>query len=267
MPPSSTRPIFLTARWQYLAMINYVVDPEILEPLVPRGCELDLWQGQAYVSLVGFRFLDTKLKGLPIPFHRDFDEINLRFYIRRKDHENETNAEWKRAVAFIKEIVPKFAIAFTARTFYNEPYIAIPTRHTINLGPENENTGNAEAGHQQTGKLQVKYEWKYRGRWNHLSVQPTGVAQPMREGSDEQFIAEHYWGYTAQKDGGTIEYQVTHPAWRVWSCVDSKIDVDVAELYGERFVAPLSQTPSSVFLAEGSEISVSNGRRIDLTSI
>ena len=242
-------------------MINYVVEPEILEPLVPRGCELDLWQGRAHVSLVGFRFLDTRLKGLPIPFHRDFDEINLRFYVRRRDHENETDSEWKRAVAFVKEIVPKFAIAYTARTFYNEPYIAIPTRHTINIGSESE-----QAGYEQAGNRQVKYEWKYRGRWNHLSVQPTGDAQPMSEGSEEQFIAEHYWGYTAQKDGGTLEYQVTHPPWRVWSCVDSTIEIDVAELYGERFVAPLSQLPSSVFLAEGSDISVSNGRRIDLTS-
>lgn len=246
----TTRPIFLTARWRHLAMINYVVDPAILAPLVPKGCELDLWQDRAFVSLVGFRFLDTRLKGIPIPFHRDFDEINLRFYIRRKDVDNETDAPWKRAVAFVKEIVPKFAIAFTARTFYNEPYIAVPTRHRIAIGDE----GNS-------GRL-VQYEWKYYGRWNRISVVPTGDPQAMIDGSEEQFIAEHYWGYTAQKDGGTLEYQVTHPPWRVWSCVEPQIDIDVAALYGRQFVEPLGGRPTSAFLAEGSEVSVSHGRRI-----
>lgn len=253
MSSSKPRPLFLTAQWRYLAMINYAVDPKILEPLVPRGCELDLWNGQAFVSLVGFRFLDTRLKGIPIPFHRDFDEINLRFYVRRKDHENETDGEWKRAVAFVKEIVPKRAIAWTARVFYNEPYIAVPTRHTIQI----------ETGDDPSKSRLVQYEWKYRGQWNSLSVEPVGDPQPMTDGSEEQFIAEHYWGYTAQRDGGTIEYQVKHPSWRVWSCTDPNVQINVADLYGEQFVAPLKQPPTSVFLAEGSEVSVSNGRRVE----
>ncbi len=48
--------VFLTAEWRYLAMFNYEVPPELLAPLVPRGTELDSWQGKVYVSLVGFLF-------------------------------------------------------------------------------------------------------------------------------------------------------------------------------------------------------------------
>ncbi|MCA9135242.1 MAG: DUF2071 domain-containing protein [Planctomycetales bacterium] len=243
----------MSAQWRYLTMINYSVDREILDPLVPRGCELDLWNDQAYVSLVGFRFLDTRLKGIPIPFHRDFDEINLRFYVRRKDHENETDGDWKRAVAFVKEIVPKRAIALTARLFYNEPYIAVPTRHVIKM----------DVGSGEKANRIVRYGWKFRGKWNSISVRPVGDPNALTDGSEEQFIAEHYWGYTAQKDGGTLEYQVTHPAWRVWSCVDPQIEINVAELYGSQFETALRQTPTSAFLAEGSDVSVSNGRRVE----
>ncbi|HTO08358.1 MAG TPA: DUF2071 domain-containing protein, partial [Myxococcota bacterium] len=122
----SLGPVFLTAEWRDLAMLNYEIDPAVLEPRVPAGTELDAWSGRTFVSVVGFRFLRTRVLGVPVPYHVDFDEVNLRFYVRRK-----SGADWRRGVVFVKEIVPRRAIALVARVAYAENYVAHPMRHSI----------------------------------------------------------------------------------------------------------------------------------------
>jgi uncharacterized protein YqjF (DUF2071 family) len=230
--------IFLTAQWRHLAMLNYVVDPHLLQPLVPSGTELDFFADRAYVSLVGFRFLDTKVFGIPIPFHRDFDEVNLRFYVRRN-----TGSELRRGVVFIREIVPKRAIAAIARWVYNENYVAVPMRHQI--APE-----------------RVSYEW---GDDCRMELRPEGELCLPASGSEEQFIAEHYWGYTAQRDGGSIEYKVAHEAWRLRRAASARFEGDAASLYGKEFAQILTRQPDSALLAEGSPIQVMRGARIAST--
>lgn len=237
---------FLTARWHDLAMINYPVDPVILADLVPPGTELDSWRGATYVSMVGFRFLRTKVLGVPVPFHRNFDEVNLRFYVRR-----ETPVGPRRGVVFVKEIVPRAAIAWVARTLYNERYVALPMRHKTSLpAPGSNGVGSAS------------YEWRTGSRWNGLSVNVEGPAQFRPEDSEEAFITEHYWGYVAQRDGGTLEYQVEHPRWRVWTGVSCRLDCDVERLYGSRFREALEGKPNSSFVADGSEVAVRRGDKL-----
>jgi uncharacterized protein YqjF (DUF2071 family) len=230
-----SRKVFLTAEWRQLAMLNYEIEPSLLAPFVPRGTELDCWNGKTFVSMVGFRFLKTRVLGVPIPFHRDFEEVNLRFYVRRKADDG-----WRRGVVFIKEIVPRAAIAFIARKFYNEPYIALPMAHRVEAGA-------------------AEYSWHFNGRSNSLKVVTRGEPQELRVGSEAEFITEHYWGYTAQRDGSTLEYRVEHPRWCVWDVQEAELDCDAAGLYGKQFATALSAKPSSAFLAEGSPVSVSKG--------
>ncbi len=116
---------FLTAEWRKLAFANYEVSPDMLLPYLPYGTELDLWKDRCYVSLIGFMFQETRLKGIKIPFHVNFEEVNLRFYVKRW-----SGKEWRRGVVFIKEIVPKPAIAFVANTLYNENYQSLPMKHS-----------------------------------------------------------------------------------------------------------------------------------------
>ena len=234
---------FLTATWRYLVMLNYEVDPEVLRPLVPSGTELDTWQGKSFASMVGFRFLDTRVRGLAVPFHRNFDEVNLRYYVRYRGPEG-----WRRGVAFVKEIVPRLAIATVARVLYNEPYVALPMRHTMEMR-------SAEQG--TPGRLE--YAWKAGGRWQHLSARTRGTPQASAPGSEEEFITEHYWGYTPQRDGGCAEYRVEHPRWSVWQVDGVELDCDVGGLYGVRFEPFLRRHPSSAFVADGSEVSVYPG--------
>ncbi len=226
---------FLTAEWRYLAMLNYAVDPRILAEYLPAGTELDFHEGKTYVSLVGLRFLRTRLLGMPIPLHTDFDEVNLRFYVRRGE---------KRATVFIREIVPRWAIAKIAQLAYNEKYIALPMWNRIAMPL-------------------VEYGWELRGARNYLRVECAG-GEPvdLESGSLGQFIAEHYWGYCAQRDGGTVEYRLEHPPWRVWPGLRSEIRIDVEKLYGAQFVETLAAQPVSSFVAEGSAVKVFKPRRV-----
>jgi uncharacterized protein len=229
---------FLTAEWRHLVMLNYEVDPGILAGHVPAGTELDRWNGRTLVSVVGFRFLRTRVLGIGVPFHRDFDEVNLRFYVRRRAEEG-----WRRGVVFVREVVPRRAVAWLARLLYNENYAAYPMRHAITPG-------------------RVSYGWRSGGRWNELSLNSEGEPVLPAQGSEEKFITEHYWGYARQRDGGTVEYRVEHPRWSVRRAARAALDCDVAGFYGPVFAPALGPLPSSAFLAEGSAIAVRRGVRL-----
>jgi Uncharacterized conserved protein len=226
---------FLTANWRYLAMLNFVVDPAVVEPLVPRGTELDFENGETFVSVVGFLFLDTRLLGLPIPLHRDFEEVNLRFYVRKKSADT-----WRRGVVFIRELVPRRAIALVARAFYGERYLAVPMKHKI------EHVGLA---------VSVEYFWRRGRKWESIKMSASGEPQSIAAGSHAEFITEHYWGYTALRRGCS-EYRVEHPRWKIWSATSFEFNADIAAVYGKQFAEALNQPPRSAFIAEGSPITI-----------
>ncbi|OAI40333.1 hypothetical protein AYO38_06020 [bacterium SCGC AG-212-C10] len=240
-------PPFLTAQWRHLLMANYAVDPVVLKGLLPRGVELDSYDGVHYVSVVGFLFLDTKVLGVPIPFHRDFEEVNLRFYVKRTE-----DGVVRRGVVFVREIVPKRAIATVARVVYGERYVAKRMTHRVDRDDDGVLIDRAK----------VAYGWKSSGRWESTSGQVAGGPTLPAQASLEAFITEHYWGYARQRDGGTVEYEVRHPRWNVWRVEDAALRADIGRLYGHAFNRALSEPPASVFLADGSAVSVHRGRRL-----
>lgn len=227
-------------------MLNFAIDPAILHDRVPTGTELDFWNDRTYVSIVGFRFLNTRIMGVPIPFHRHFSEVNLRFYVRRKSGD-----EWRRGVVFIKEIVAVPAVTTIARWVYNENYITLPMRHHIDEVAETEHAERS-----------VSYSWKWRQKWTDLSAVVLGKPSSLEPGSEEEFITEHYWGYAGQRDGSTMEYEVEHPPWQVWRAASSKLDCDFESLYGKEFAETLSAKPTSALIADGSAIVVRRGVRL-----
>ena len=184
--------IFLTAEWRKLAIANYPVDPILLRPFLPHNTELDIWENKCYVSLIGFMFLNTRLKSFRIPFHSNFEEVNLRFYVRYKE-----NGIWKRGVTFIKEIVPKPAITFFANTLYNEKYETLRMSHSWIIDEK---------------YLNIEYQWKNRN-WNSFKLKAENVSLPIKINSEEDFITEHYWGYSKINNSQTTEYGVEHPRW------------------------------------------------------
>lgn len=227
---------FLTAQWENLIMANYSVDPKLLAPYLPNGVELDFYNGNVYLSLVGFLFKETKIFGIPIPGLGTFEEINLRFYVIRKD-----GNELKRGVVFINETVPYKFVAWLANLLYKEHYSAVPTRHLWNFSDYNKH---------------IEYRWKVNNRWNCLSVEANLGLKPINPGSFEEFIFEHYYGYTKIDRVTTEEYKINHPRWNINEILDYKIDCSFEEFYGKNFEFLNSEKPSSVMLAEGSKISV-----------
>jgi len=234
---------FMEARWENLLMLNYEVPPKILEPYLPPFTVLDLWQGKALVSMVGFQFLETKVMGVKWPFHVDFDEVNLRFYVKYFD-----GNEWKRGAVFISEIVPKSLIVLIANNLYKEHYRALPMRHS-QIPADNNHTD-------------FSYEWKLKGRWNKLGAMVNNEFQDIRPGSPEEYIFEHYWGYNKLTDASTMQYQVEHISWQVAEVTNPFFDGDIAALYGEEFLPYLSVEPYSAFFANGSAINVRIGEKI-----
>jgi uncharacterized protein YqjF (DUF2071 family) len=223
-------------------MLNFVVDPKIVAPLVPPGTEIDFENGETFLSVVGFLFLDTCLLGLPIPLHRDFEEVNLRFYVRKKSADT-----WRRGVVFVRELVPRRAIALVARTFCGENYVALPMKHQID--------------HVDL-KLSVEYSWRRGRKWESIKMSASGEPQTIPAGSHGEFITEHYWGYTCFR-GGCSEYRVEHPRWKIWNAERFEFTSDVAALYGAEFVETLSATPRSAFIADGSPITVERRSDVD----
>ena len=227
---------FLSAEWRKLILINYSINPKILQPYLPYGTELDFYQSKCFVSLVGFMFLNTRLVELKIPFHTNFEEVNLRFYVKRKEDKT-----WKRGVVFIKEIVPKPALTFVANTIYNENYQTLPMRHEWRYDDQNQF---------------ICYEWKKDNKWNSINVETSQNLTEVEEGSLNEFITEHYWGYASVNEKKSNQYEVTHPKWQVYEVKKFNIDVDFNKVYGSSFGVLQNQSPYSVILAEGSEITV-----------
>jgi len=234
--------VFLSAQWRKLLMANYAVDPALLKPYLPAKTELDYWNGNCYLSLVGFMFMNTKVVGFQVPWHVNFEEVNLRFYVKHQT----PDGEWRRGVVFIKEIVPRPAIAAIANTFFYEHYIAVPMRHRWSLGE----------------RMEVMYGWSMQGKEQLMSAKARNLAEPLVVGSEGEFITEHYWGYTKVSDTKTTEYQVEHPSWMLYPVEEYDIAVDMGLVYGQQFGFLQHQAPLSVFLAEGSEIKVRNKRSI-----
>ena len=240
---SNSSNVFLSAEWLHLVFLNYSLDAALLTPFVPRGTTLDSFDGNIYVSLVGFLFLKTKMFGkFAVPFHSAFEEANLRFYVRR-----EVDGEVRRGVVFIKEIVPKPAIAFTARFFYGEKYVSLPMAHKIASASD---------------ATELEYRWKHRGQWSRLVASASVAPQLPAQGSLQQYITEHYWGYSRQRSGRTIEYRVLHTPWLVRTASEARFEGDVAALYGPEFASVLSKPPDSAHIAEGSGVEVLRGATI-----
>lgn len=244
---------FMQAEWRDLVVANWEVPDALLQPFVPAGTELDHFEGKSYVSLVAFRFEKTSLFQVPIPFHTTFEEVNLRFYVTRT-----VGNQIRRAAVFIKEIAPRRAVCFVARNLYGENYIYHPMGHRVERTPS---------------QTSVSYYWGNQGAFNvdrsnpdkcpyEVSMKTSQDLAIPSSDSEAHFIIEHYWGYAAQRNAKTIEYEVHHDPWRVSEIDDYSLRGDWNKLYGAEFGKVLDQSPDSIFFVEGSPIEVLWARKV-----
>lgn len=249
----------LSAEWRHLVMLNYEIDPRVLAPLVPAGTQLDFYHGRAFASIVGFLFRRSRFFGVPIPLHGDFEEVNLRFYVQR-----EVGDECRRGVVFVRELAPRRAVAIVANALYGEKYLTVPMSRRIVFN----DAGNSASIKQTCDEgearppRELEYAWKFAGRTHRVALQTTGEIHAPAAGSHEEFIAEHYWGYTALSRCRANEYRVAHPPWRVSPAASVELDCDVAAIYGPQFALYLRGEPTSAFWADGSAVRVYAGCRL-----
>jgi uncharacterized protein YqjF (DUF2071 family) len=229
----ASRP-FLTAQWRNLLMLTYAVDPTALIDRVPAGTTLDSWRGQALVSVIGFQFLETKILGAPIPFHQDFEEVNMRFYVRRG-----MDGGARHGVVFIREMVPRPVVGGMARLLYREPYLVVPMRSKVSPGPPPD----------------VEYQWDATGDWCTLAADARGESQELVPGSLEEFVTVRHWGYNGEPGKTTLEYQVDHPRWRIWHVSSERVAYHPEPMCGHELARHLKD-PISALIADGSAVTV-----------
>jgi uncharacterized protein YqjF (DUF2071 family) len=225
---------FLTAQWRNVIVLTYAVDPKYLIDRVPAGTTLDSWRGKTLVSLLGFQFQETKVLGAPIPFHQDFEEVNLRFYVRRV-----AGDEVRPGVVFIREMVPRPMVGGMARLLYREPYLVVPMRSRVDAGPP----------------PLLEYEWELGGRWCGLSAAGDGQGAEGAPGSLEEFVTVRHWGYNGELGKGTLEYRVDHPRWRLWHARNVQLDCDLTPICGLDLARQLT-APISSLVADGSTVTI-----------
>jgi uncharacterized protein YqjF (DUF2071 family) len=223
---------FLRARWTNLFLATYAVEPDFLRPRLPPGLELDLIEEHAFVSLVAFDFLDTRVLGVPWPGFRNFPELNLRFYVRHGE---------QRGVVFVREFVPKRLVAWLARALYNEPYSGAPMVSTVRDEP---------------GSLLVEHRLTWGGRTHTLRVTGAKPAFRPEPTSLEHFFKEHQWGFNTTRSGRTARYEVRHLVWDVYPVRNYHINLDWQTVYGPEWARLQDETPYSTVLAAGSEVAV-----------
>lgn len=223
---------FLTAEWRNLFLATYAVPPSFLLPRLPLGLDLDTRDGNAFVSLVAFEFVNTRVLGMRWPGYRNFPELNLRFYVRHGD---------ERGVVFVREIVSSRLVAWIARTIYNEPYRVAPlTSHC----------------QEDDAVRTVEYRLAWEGDRQVLRV--TGRKPPYLPdpNSEEHFFKEHRWGYGRSRNGGALRYEVAHPPWEVFPVESYHIAVDWGRVYGPAWQFLSKATPMSTVFSLGSAIAV-----------
>lgn len=225
---------FLTAEWRDLVIASYAVDEALLAPRLPPGLELDRFEGRAVCSLVGFRFLSTRVLGVRWPGLVNFPEINLRFYVR----EPETG---RRGVVFVRELVRSRRVATVARGLYNEPYFRARIGESISRTPQ---------------ATRVAYDFALASGQGRMAVEADPEAATPPESSGEHWFKEHQWGYGRTRSGSTLRYEVRHPVWACHRVRSWAIDVDWERVYAPEWGVLCDAEPLSVVLAVGSPVEV-----------
>jgi hypothetical protein len=228
---------FLTACWKNVCLFTYAVPPEMLRPQLPLGLELDLRDGQAFVSVVAFQFLDTRVWGIGWPGCRNFGELNLRYYVRHGPD---------RGVVFLREFAPQRLVAWVANTLYHERYVAAPITHSIR---------------EDGDRVIAEYTLRFAGRIHSLAITGRKPAFLPAADSTEHFFKEHHRGFGADRTGRLLRYQVEHPVWHVYPVEHYDWNLDWSSAYGAEWQCLEEAKPYSVVFAIGSNVAVYSPRR------
>lgn len=188
--PLPATPWIMFQSWRDLLFAHWPVPAERMRALVPAPLELDVFEGDAWVTLAPFRVAGLRLRGLPpFPGVSDFPELNLRTYVRAAG----------RAGVWFFSLDAASAMAVTAaRTLYRLPY------HHAAMRLARANGWIDYSSRRMRGD--AVFEARYR---------PTGEAILPVPGTLAHFLTERYALYTVLRNGRVLGVQIHHSPWNV----------------------------------------------------
>jgi uncharacterized protein len=235
-PQQNADRVFLTARWTDVLLVNCRVSPSLLQPYVPSGSTLDTPDAEPdahLLSMIVFRFQDTRVREMRVPTAQDFAELNLRFYVRDND---------RRAAVFLREFVPAPLVILGARLFYRQPYYPARISHTVT---------------RQDAEIRVQTRFRNHAHRGTIDVTARNTPRVPDEASVEHFIKEHYWGFHQDRRGGSFAYRVDHPIWTTYPVEQATMTIDPGALLGGAWRSVnWHEARHSVVFADGSDARV-----------
>ena len=242
-----TMDTFVSAYWSDLILLSYAVPDRLLLPRI-APFDLDYWDGQAYVSVVGFHFGKTRILGVPpgplLPNVANFAQWNLRTYVRRKVNEVGSSHAKQAAggIVFLKEFVPSPMVTGLVRTLYNENYVTAPLSLTL------QSEGNT---------LDVCYSLEVGGRKHTIAAKSVLAPSKLKAGSADEFFIERYWGSPGAYGNKVISFQIAHAPWNTYDISSCDVDADFGLLYGKDWEFLNNRKPDYAAWCDGSSVGIS----------
>ena len=193
-----TPPVVMHQKWRELLFLHWEVPPPALKALLPRGLDVELWEGRAFVGLVPFVVSETRARFLPpLPGLSSYYEINTRTYVRHADSADRESGE--SGVWFFALDASNVGVTAGARATFQLPYFPCTAqrRHSDRDGSI-VRYRSARLGPGPTpGELDVEYRV-------HEAI---GTAEA---GSLDHFLVERYTLFTVLRPMGLMVGQVRH---------------------------------------------------------
>jgi uncharacterized protein YqjF (DUF2071 family) len=180
-------------KWHDLLFAHWSAPADALRRLIPEKCELDTFDGQAWISVVPFTMSGVRLRGTPaIPWLSAFPELNVRTYV---------SAGGKPGVWFFSLDAANPVAVEIARCWFHLPYFYSRMKSTAAL----EGIVYSAQRRDRRGRNE-RLEATYSARGTSFEAQP---------GTLEYFLAERYCLYAQKPDGTLLRGEIHHAPWRL----------------------------------------------------
>lgn len=234
----------ISSEFRKVALLNYIVPPEVVEKYLPKYTKPDFYNGNCFISLVGFQVKKLKVSDVKVPLIKDFDEIDLQIYVKRFD-----GARWVKGVVIISRIFDQPGAATLTNTLFKTNYTSMPTTSEVN---------ETEEG------LEVKYSWQLNGKEQSFSVKSNNLAAPYDKDTEAAFILDRSLGFIKAGEEETFQYTINHASWHLYTVEEYAVDVDFSRQFDPVLNILNTMVPQSVILTEGSTVEI--GENVEVSS-
>jgi uncharacterized protein YqjF (DUF2071 family) len=213
--------------WRNLLFAHQPLAPDILGALVPRGLEIDTFDGTGWVTLIPFEIRASRPAGVPRALSVNFLEVNLRTYVRGPGGEP--------GIYFFSLEASSRLAAAGARLAYGLPYFAATIER-----------------HQDPDGATIRYASRRRGSGAALAATWTvgPEAGTAALGSLDHFLIERYVLFAARA-GRIYRARVRHRAYPLCGARVTALHESLTTAAG---LPPFPPTPALVHHSAGVDV-------------